>query len=267
MSVSSSFAMHGGIFRYAGPIEAELIDNRPSIMDQWLLNEKLLGAVRRNDVPLFRTILESPHITVDIDVSDKEGWTPLLLAAAGRPIEMLQLILTKRVDLKARTKGNGYTALHWAAEQGNNEAVIALILAGADVQARDEFGETALYKAVKKNELAKVAVLLAAQAAVNEVNKNVETPLFYAKDPLIAQELIEAGADVGITTEYGQTALHHVVQEGRVKVVTVLLSANAERKRKGTLWRHAFTPCGSNWTKRDSHCTSCGRGRCEQCGL
>ena len=171
MSISSSLAMHGGIFRYAGPIQTrsiDEIDDRPSIIDQWLCNEKFLGAVRGHDVPLFRTILQCSHVPVNINVEDGHGWTPLLLVAAGRPIEMLHMLLALGPNLNACTIDNGYTALHWAAEQGTNEAVIALILAGADVGARDKFGETALHKAVKKNELAKVVVLLGAGADATE---------------------------------------------------------------------------------------------------
>ena len=52
------------------------------------------------------------------------------------------------------------TALHEAAERSQADEVTRLLEAGADVEARDNFGRTALYGAASKGDLGIVKVLL-----------------------------------------------------------------------------------------------------------
>ena len=54
----------------------------------------------------------------------------------------------------------GKTALHWAADQGNDEAVNLLLKAGANTNIKDVKGETPLEKA-KKYEYTSTAKILA----------------------------------------------------------------------------------------------------------
>ena len=228
LSIGSSLAMEDNDGSCSGSITVCIFDGFDNLRVTNNQNNELFKAMRNTDVAALRAILESRYKTVNANVADEQGWTPLLLAAAGRPVEMLKLLLARGVDLQACTKGNGYTALHWATIQGTCEAMRALIVAGADVNAKGKTGETALHKAVRNNDGNKVQILLEAGASVHVDNAYGETPLFLANGPLIAQKLVDAGADVSKTDTNGNAPIHSAVKRGLVDIVKVLLAANAD---------------------------------------
>ena len=86
-------------------------------------------------------------------------------------------------------------------------SVLRLIDQGADVNVRDENGETPLHY-VSDPELLKI--LIDHSADVNAANRtDGDTPLHKnARRPHSAKILIDNGADVGATNRYGQTVLH-----------------------------------------------------------
>src|SRR4051812_43974900 len=61
----------------------------------------------------------------------KDGWSPLHYAATGGSAAIVKLLLSKGAALEARSP-NGTTPLMMAARYGNEEAVDALLAAGAD---------------------------------------------------------------------------------------------------------------------------------------
>ena len=89
---------------------------------------------------------------VELNVSDHRGWTPLHSAARynGDPNVLLALVNAGAVvDAKDRS---GDTPLHWAAaENANVDVVTSLISAGADVNARDRYGWLPIHTAADRN--------------------------------------------------------------------------------------------------------------------
>jgi ankyrin repeat protein len=74
------------------------------------------------------------------------------LAAAGN-LAGLQAALAAGADLQARD-AQGCSALHFAADRGQLEALEVLLAAGVDVEAKDEDGQTPLhYAALCGNEV------------------------------------------------------------------------------------------------------------------
>jgi ankyrin repeat protein len=87
-----------------------------------------------------------------------------------------------------------------AARAGDMEAVRALLAAGAEVDASDPDGTTALHWAVYRDDAAMVARLIEAGADVNRPNRNGAIPLALAcpnaaANPAIVERLLAAGAD------------------------------------------------------------------------
>ena len=72
---------------------------------------------------------------------------------------------------------NGYTALHLAAYQGHTDAVRALVLAGADVSAKNVGEATALYYAAMEGHTDAVRALVVAGADASKKDSRKETPL------------------------------------------------------------------------------------------
>ncbi len=105
----------------------------------------------------------------------------------------------------------GMTALHIAAWWQQTEAVRALLAAGADVHVRDPRGRTPLHYAALGGEKHTLALLLAAGADVNLADAQGETPLHLAARRFKRQAvtaLLAAGADVAARNGRGQTPLH-----------------------------------------------------------
>ena len=67
-----------------------------------------------------------------------------------------------------------------AAQDGNTDTVKALLAKGADVNAKDKLGNTALFCAVKSGNIETVQALLAKGADVNAKNIIGEPPLVWA---------------------------------------------------------------------------------------
>jgi ankyrin repeat protein len=73
---------------------------------------------------------------------------------------------------------NGWTAIHWAANNGYDECVNYCIEMGANVNARDNLGYTPLHYASSHGLVNVVRVLLDAGAMVDATGKNGRTPLY-----------------------------------------------------------------------------------------
>jgi uncharacterized protein len=137
-----------------------------------------------------------------------------------------------RILIDARD-GDGATPLMRAAHVGDLPAVRALLAAGADVNAADPQGWTALGKAVYNADLDRgfadvVQVLIDAGASV-------EAPIGYGIRPLmlaagygetaVVEVLLDAGADVLARNDGGLTALMMVKEKFYVDVINLLYEA------------------------------------------
>jgi len=97
------------------------------------------------------------------------------------------------------------TALHDAAQRSQADEVKRLLEQGADVEARDQFGQTALYVAASRGHF------------------------------VIVKRLLEAGADVGARDQYGRTALHIAAEVSQAAVVKLLLEAGADAEARAMM--------------------------------
>lgn len=74
---------------------------------------------------------------------------PVADAAQRGDVEAVRTLLRRGADVNA-AQGDGMTALHWAAEQGNTELVETLLYAGASTAATTRNGNyTALHLAAR----------------------------------------------------------------------------------------------------------------------
>ena len=92
---------------------------------------------------------------------------------------MVKIFLDFGANVDAKNQ-MGKTALHFAAEQRNFDIIKLLIVKGkADVNAKDIDGYTSLYIASGNEDINSMEYLLKNGAKIDEPNEDRETPLFF----------------------------------------------------------------------------------------
>jgi ankyrin repeat protein len=117
-----------------------------------------------------------------------------------------------------------------AVKSGDAAAAAALLARGADVNAAEPDGTTALHWAVHRGDLDLVQRLLRAGAKANATNDYGATPMSEAAviaDPAMIEALLAAGADVESPNADGQTALMVVARTSQVEAARLLLKRGA----------------------------------------
>ncbi|WP_096607842.1 protein kinase domain-containing protein [Calothrix sp. NIES-2100] len=125
----------------------------------------------------------------------------------------------------------GNNILNIAAEQGNKQIVELQIAQGANVNSRNNYGNTPLHLA---EDIDVVKLLIAKGADVNSNNNDGNTPLHLAEDIDVIKLLIAKGADVNSRNNDGNTPLHLAED---IYVIKVLIAKGADVNAKNKLDR------------------------------
>lgn len=161
----------------------------------------------------------------------------LAAAAAQGNIDMVRSLLAYGGDPTGEIKDEQVvrTVLMSAAMSGVPEVVQTILAGGADVNARDEKGHTALWSVFDASEYydkerhadrGRVIHLLArAGANLNAQDDQGNTALHGCYDEDVAKALIEDGADVNVRNKKGETPL---MSNFSVEVAKLLVAAGAD---------------------------------------
>lgn len=151
-------------------------------------------------------------------------------------------------DLNKRKGEFGTTALHIAAVgvtlgpapytyriEHVREIALVLIAHGADVNLRDNLGDTPLCKAATHNNCEVAQILIEAGADIDTPTASGRRPLHIAAHwghTEIAKLLIEHGADINAKDDYGNTPLHksasNEIHPGTTDVTELLLKSGVD---------------------------------------
>ena len=137
---------------------------------------------------------------------------------------------------------DGVTALHWAVYHDDAETAELLVRAGADVNAANHYGVPPLSLAATNASAPIVTLLLEAGANANAALRGGETVLMTAARTGslgAVQALLAKGADPNAREQHAQTALMWAAAEGHAAVVDALLEAGADMHAK---LESGFTP-------------------------
>ncbi len=231
-----------------------------------LSERELMEAASRGETALNAAVRQGHVDAVDyllkhdakIDLANRHGETPLLVAASAGNLEMVKRLLDNGADPNSVEQDNRRNRLALAKHAMGRDSVLilavqkghldisqALIKAGADVDYRGFLGKTALYAAVENGRRNLLQLLVEQKADANINSLPGITPLMEAAtmgNRHMVEDLLVAGADVNIIEKpdlgyareaqsggsTGMTALMFAVRGGHDEVVKQLLQARAE---------------------------------------
>ena len=167
----------------------------------------------------------SPAAAANVDEA------PIIAAARAQDADTVRTLIADGADVNAG-QADGATALHWAAYRDDLQIAELLLDAGANVSAENELGATPLWLAANNGSAQMVERLLDAGADPNVALPEGETPVMTAARTASAEAvrlLLARGADINAAeTSRDQTALMWAAAHGHHEVIEVLLEHGAD---------------------------------------
>ncbi|HEX9701182.1 MAG TPA: ankyrin repeat domain-containing protein [Acidobacteriota bacterium] len=185
--------------------------------------EAFMRAVREGD-------LESVVAAVDRGIDPARG---LDEAARNNRPEVLSFLLDKGAGGLDAAR-----ALAWTRARHDPVGTGILEAAGVDVNAANEFGETALIFALKSGALAQAELLLDNGADPNAATRTGTTPLLAAvtsRNEDMVAAVVAAGAAIDAVDRDGWTTLLAAASDGSTEIVALLIDAGADVDRASEL--------------------------------
>jgi ankyrin repeat protein len=189
--------------------------------------DKFYSVIRENNLTQLKALLGQRS---DAAVADSRGITPLMYAAEIGSLDAMRLLIDQGADVNAQN-AFGSTALMWSV---SDPAKVRLLLDhGAQVNTAAKSGRTALIIAAFTNPSAEVVRLLLAKGAkVDVMDQRHVTPLnaaTFGNDTATVRLLLEAGADIETPDTFiGLTPLMNAAGNRNVEAAKLLLAKGAK---------------------------------------
>ena len=195
----------------------------------------LMKAVAKGDVLLVNKYLKSDKAAW-IVARDKEGYTALHIAAQKGQDAIIRMLLDAGADVNGRD-GYGATPLHNAVSNNRNSATALLLEAGAEVKGDGRQGSP-LGTAVARNNSKATELLLKAKADPNEGTPLMSAAQYNHRD--VALMLVEAGADINVHDNYYRYPIHFAASTGSLDLLKALLDKGADMDQRDG--NNGYTP-------------------------
>ncbi|WKJ88822.1 ankyrin repeat domain-containing protein [Methylomonas montana] len=177
-------------------------------------------------VSLFLQAGMNPNIHASlVIINAPEDGTALMFAAYRGHIEVMQALLNAHADVNERND-NGDSALDWAAYGRHPEAIQVLLNAGIDNKLKDE----AVGIAVRSGSMEILHLLLESGAKLDRAKAQdlLSGAVSYNHNPEIVKFLLSFGIDINAKISDGNSALHYAARdENSLPTLSVLLAHGA----------------------------------------
>uniref|UniRef100_A0AAT9UR03 Ankyrin repeat containing protein n=1 Tax=Apapanepox virus TaxID=3049969 RepID=A0AAT9UR03_9POXV len=230
------------------PIIKEVLRGHTELTDDEL--KELEKQVIEDELTIAKLLL-SRGCNVN-SVVEKYEYTPLRNAVINGNLELTKLLMANGADITL--KYNNFTVFEVAALSSNVDVVKEIVRTcgynkhsnilcsvsrrghirmikylldiGMNVNIKDTsyLRNTPLHRAVIKNHIEIVDMLISYGAIVDAKNRIGNTPLMYASNPCIVKLLLEKGADPNTSNDNGFTPLHTAVNTHSLETTSILLS-------------------------------------------
>ncbi|XP_077980292.1 transient receptor potential cation channel subfamily A member 1-like isoform X2 [Glandiceps talaboti] len=162
---------------------------------------------------------------------DDEGSNALHLAVARGHLQAAKLCLESGADIES-SKHNGFTPLHIAAVSGNYIMTALLLENGSKVNAKDDEHMTPLHRASMYSRVDIMKLLVMESAILESQDLEFFTPLLAAAwkgQTRAAKYLIQQGANITVIDRDMKTCMHWAVEGNHYEFAKMLLSNGGER--------------------------------------
>ena len=201
-------------------------------------DKEIISFIESGDFQTIKKLIESKSLDVNynLEIDEYSKSTPLIQAIKYKQTDIINYLLENNADVNLKEELTGFTPL--MASLHDITITELLIEKGADIEAKDDDGINALVYASTYNNEEMVKFLLEKGADANTVceieNEHTDiasTPLMnaaYRGNTNIINMLLENGADINYTTDYGMTALMMASSFNQFEAAKVLLENNAD---------------------------------------
>ncbi|KAL7302823.1 hypothetical protein TKK_0004861 [Trichogramma kaykai] len=190
-------------------------------------------------------ICDEKHQTVQVDARDNKGRTALHAAIFNGNINLVDILLSRGAHSNLADE-NGFTPLHVLCQREDDDVNLArrFFEIGEKfnksilIDARDEYGNTALHQAILNNHVNLVEFLLSKGADPNSLNKDGETTLHRIceanLDDLAVEMLFKIcdekhqSMQVDAQDKMGKTPLHVAITKGNINTIEILMRRGAQ---------------------------------------
>ncbi|KAJ8664415.1 hypothetical protein QAD02_006077 [Eretmocerus hayati] len=199
-------------------------------------------AVKNNQEEVARFLLSNG---ADVNAQDVNGKSPVFYAIENNNFKITKLLLWQGADPETNP-----ALFRAAVVKGCSETVETLLQFGADVNASDECGRTALH-ITSSGDIARLLVSRGANVEAQLI-ENGARPLHTATESgfaTVVKALLESNADVNAQLKNETTALHIATENGFKNIVRMLLNYGAKIDadiRNGTTAMHMAAQRGHN---------------------
>src|SRR4030066_592453 len=187
------------------------------------IQEDFIWAIEKDNLSEVSKLLKKG---ASPDIPNKEGYTPLMMAAQTKNLKLAELLIDAGAKLNIRNK-YGETAIMLASYHGQTEMVRQLYIRGAEI---NHSGWNPLIYAASGGHLETIQLLLNGEADINSPSDNGTTALMMAVrgnhfDAVTV--LLYNGADPNIKNEHGDNALNWAEKRDHPNIVKLLKSHGA----------------------------------------
>ncbi|MCY4178474.1 MAG: ankyrin repeat domain-containing protein [Endozoicomonadaceae bacterium] len=209
-------------------------------------HQDLVEALKTGNEKMIEQLMQNENIGINDQIEWTDNcyvclMTPLMWLAKYGHTHIAENFIKKGADVNAKNS-DGSTALMFAVVQGHAETVRLLLEHKANINEENTKSSTPLILAVKKSFLQIVTLFVERSDEVNEDSDTIYTPLMYAICTGCIKTVIclmNHGADVNAQGgDCHKTSLMYAAEMGLTQIVTLLVEHGADVNAQST---HEYT--------------------------